>query len=102
MSETWEIMHLASTDGVSARIHTSEGLEDVAHIPKEWFGDGSRARLIAAAPDMLAALKAIANYMDWPGNKYPGCCPYGCDTPTIAKEALGLVEDSRNGVEAQP
>ena len=51
------------------------------------------ARLIADAPAILAqrdalaeALRKIATYSV--GSKHPGCCPYGCDCPEIARAAL--------------
>jgi len=34
------------------------------------------------------ALRSIATY----GERHDGCCPYGCDTPTIATTALAATE----------
>ncbi len=36
----------------------------------------------------LAALSEIAKY----GKDHAGCCPYGCDTPTIATNALNKLK----------
>ena len=35
------------------------------------------------------ALRSIAVY----GEEHDGCCPYGCDTPTIAHDALAATEE---------
>lgn len=56
----WAIFTIASPAGVSYRIFKpGKKDEDIAHIPMEWSGNGSRAILIASAPRLLAVLKAI-------------------------------------------
>ena len=54
----WEIFWIGSPAGLSARIHSKEMI-DVCHISKEWMGNGDNAKLIAAAPDLLEALKLL-------------------------------------------
>ena len=44
--------------------------------------------LQARVQQLEAVLRDIASYDEDGG----GCCPYGCDTPTIAKAALAAVE----------
>lgn len=51
----WEIFAIASEAGVIYCIHA--GNTDIALIPLAWSGDGSNARLIAAAPELLEALR---------------------------------------------
>ena len=43
------------------------------------------------------ALEAIKHY----GDQHHGCCPYGCDTPTIAKEALTKLNKFQQGLTRQ-
>jgi hypothetical protein len=64
----WDIFTIASPAGVSSRIF-KEGDDttpaiDIAHIPMAWNGDGSNARLIAAAPELLLALKLMESLFD--------------------------------------
>jgi hypothetical protein len=57
----WEAFTIMSTLGTSYRIfRDGEPAVDIAHIPMDWAGDGSNARLIAAAPDLLALLREYA------------------------------------------
>lgn len=62
MNGRWDIFTIASPAGVSYRIF-EEGVNspdvDIAHIPTGWSSDGSNARLIASAPELLAILKAV-------------------------------------------
>ena len=55
----WEVFWIASPAGTSARIFSdaTEPATDIAHIPMEWNGDGSNARLMAAAPRMAVMLR---------------------------------------------
>lgn len=59
----WKVFWIASPAGTSARIYSEATTPptDIAHIPKEWNGDGGDAKLIAAAPEMLEALHLIAS-----------------------------------------
>lgn len=41
---------------------------------------------------LVDALKAIQKY-----DNGQGCCDYGCDTPTIAREALAKVREKEEG-----
>ena len=50
----------------------------------------SQDKLISALEEtqelLISALQAIAEYDD--SHSPPGICPYGCDTPNVAQEAL--------------
>ena len=46
-------------------------------------------KMKARVRELEAALRDIASYAEDDG----GCCPYGCDTPTIAKAALAAVSE---------
>lgn len=64
----WEILWIKSPSSRSARIFADprdgEPVTDIAHIPAEWCGEGTNARLIAAAPDLLAALKKATHELN--------------------------------------
>jgi hypothetical protein len=66
----WEVLRIESPAGTSARIFADAlPATDIAHIPMQWYGDGSNARLIAAAPDLLAIVETLFNR--W-SNSEPG------------------------------
>lgn len=49
-------------------------------------------RLCALAPEMKETLKSIASYgYDTVKNEQTGLCPYGCDTPNIARSLLSRI-----------
>lgn len=46
-------------------------------------------RLRETEAKLAVAMKALSDVRSYSENsKYEGCCPYGCDTPTIAETAL--------------
>lgn len=93
----WSIFTIASPAGVSYRIHA--GNVDIAHIPREWSGDGSNAELIVSAPTMRAQLAETAvfleglaeNLEDW----YPQRLDKADECRTEAKKLRGK-QPSRN------
>jgi hypothetical protein len=59
----WEVFWIASPAGMSARIYSDDTSPntDIAHIPWEWNGDGSNARLIALAPELAQILQRLVD-----------------------------------------
>ena len=55
---------------------------------RDFYLGKAEAFAIAArdARPYVKALQTIASYSD---KNNPGCCVYGCDTPSIAQDALG-------------
>lgn len=52
----WAIFIISSPAGTSYRVYAdNDAMADIAHIPMSWAGDGSNARLIAAAPQFKEA-----------------------------------------------
>jgi hypothetical protein len=49
-----------------------------------WVSAERLDRYFPGYEELIAALKLIESY----GKHHGGCCPYGCDTPAIATEAL--------------
>jgi hypothetical protein len=60
----WNVFWICSPAGTSARIFSdaTNPSTDIAHIPKEWCGDGANARLIAGAPAMAEWLRVLTNF----------------------------------------
>jgi hypothetical protein len=63
----WVVFTIASSAGRSFRIYappSDDKVEaiDIAHIPKDWESEAN-ARLIAAAPEMLATAKEIDRFL---------------------------------------
>lgn len=59
--------------------HTAGGMELEIH---DLRAENQRLR------EALEKIEAYGDPEQPLGTKNPGCCPYGCDTPTIAHEAL--------------
>lgn len=60
----WDLFVISSPLGESYRVFAGtpeEGAQDIAHIPLEWAGDGSNARLIAQAPDLYREGRALVD-----------------------------------------
>lgn len=88
----WNALTIASPLGASCRIYAEDGNKDIAHIHREWHGDGGGARLIKAAPKLLDIAMAIS---DWEA-KYPASRIYGeSQIRTIAREMTEIVEAAR-------
>ena len=95
----WRVFWIASPAGTSARIY-SEGTTphtDIAHIPKEWNGDGSNARLIAAALELAEAARNLLHreLIRWPPgvSEYPdGASAYNRKDVDRLKAALEASE----------
>lgn len=77
----WQIFTLASSAGVSYRIHA--GNTDIAHIPMQWSGDGSNARLIAAAPELLRLLEWCVDTLRARSPEVLGMHPEGSEAAAL-------------------
>ncbi len=77
---------------IVAAVNAVEGIEtETLEKLVVQFGEKLRAEnaaMRATNARLLEALKTIQSYDE--GN---GCCPYGCDCPTIAKSAIAEAEN---------
>ena len=85
--------HAAEVERLQANLNGCDGGRELLHREVERLQAVRRALVrdnrdkTAIIRELGEALRDIASYDEDGG----GCCPYGCDTPTIAKVALAAV-----------
>jgi hypothetical protein len=92
----WEIFTIASEAGVSFRIFARE--TDIVHMPMKWSNEAN-ARLIAAAPDLLEALKAAVRIAEEARRQWDAA-PMGMRTGKLLIALAGGCKGYRHDIDA--